>query len=274
MEFCSMIIDFHTHYQISPDHDIIREMDKTGIEKSLVLAVPDHKIYAGINIDGTNEKCFEYVSKHSDRLIMAAYIEPRNVMEAQTQIERFYDHGIRYFKMWPGHGYSPDDPAIFPVWEKLNEIKAQVIFHTGMLGTCRKCSPEVNRLAGFNAKYGQPILFDVPARLFRDVTIIMAHAAYPWTLEVLEMARMFDNVYFDLSCPLGFNAWNLIDKLRPLGIPWNKMLFGTDSGGDSETAESTVKRWKELLKEDFCSPYAEDIFSGNALTLLKKAGLM
>ena len=49
-----MIIDFHTHYQISPDHDIIREMDKTGIEKSLVLAVPDHKIYAGINIDGTN----------------------------------------------------------------------------------------------------------------------------------------------------------------------------------------------------------------------------
>ena len=249
-------------------------MDRLGIEKSLVLAVPDHPLYAGINVDGTNEKCLKYVAQHPDRLIMAAYIEPRNVMEAQTQIEKFYQQGIRFFKMWPGHGYSPDDPAIMPVWEKLNGIKAQIIFHTGMLGTCRQCSPELNRLAGFNAKYGQPIFFDVPARLFRDVTIIMAHAAYPWTLEAFEMARMYDNVYLDLSCTMGFDAWNLIDKLRPLRVPWHKMLFGTDSGGDTETAASITERWKELMSGDYYTPHVEEFFSGNAIKLLKKADIM
>ena len=268
-----MIIDFHTHYHIDGANDIIREMDKAGIEKSMVLAVPDHPRYRGIGSDGTNEKCLKYVAQHSDRLVMAAYIEPRNVMEAQTQIENFYQQGIRFFKMWPGHGYSPDDPVTFPVWEKLNEIKAQIIFHTGMLGTGRLCSPEINRLAGFNAKYGQPILFDVPARLFRDVTIIMAHTAYPWTLEAFEMARMFDNVYLDLSCTMGFDAWNLIDKLRPFRVPWHKLLFGTDSSGDENGALNYVNRWKELMSGEFFAPHAEEFFCGNAVKLLKKAGL-
>ena len=87
------------------------------------------------------------------------------------------------------------------------------------------------------------------------------------------MARMFDNVYLDLSCTMGFDAWNLIDKLRPFRVPWHKLLFGTDSSGDENGALNYVNRWKELMSGEFFAPHAEEFFCGNAVKLLKKAGL-
>ena len=118
-------IDFHTHYHpvagAAENDGLLREMDKLGIERSLVLATPEHPRYTELGMTGFNEEVFSFVSKHPDRLVMAAYIEPRNVMEAQTQIQKFHDRGVRFFKMWPGHGYAPDDPMIYPVWEKLND---------------------------------------------------------------------------------------------------------------------------------------------------------
>ena len=106
-------IDFHTHYHpvagAAENDGLLREMDKLGIERSLVLATPEHPRYTELGMTGFNEEVFAFVSKHPDRLVMAAYIEPRNVMEAQTQIQKFHDRGVRFFKMWPGHGYAPDD---------------------------------------------------------------------------------------------------------------------------------------------------------------------
>ena len=112
-------IDFHTHYHPGQTADdvFIQRMDDNGIERSLVLATPEHPRYTQLGMTGFNERVFEFVSKWPDRLVMAAYIEPRNVMEAQTQIQKFYDRGVRFFKMWPGHGYSPDD--ILLIFESL-----------------------------------------------------------------------------------------------------------------------------------------------------------
>lgn len=272
-------IDFHTHYHPvsghSDDEKCLREMDKYQIEKSVVLATPEHPRYTELGLTGFNERVYEFVSAHPDRLVMAAYIEPRNVMEAQTQIQKFYDRGVRFFKMWPGHGYSPDDPTIYPVWEKLNDLKATVIFHTGMLGVRPQLGEKINRMSAFNAKYGQPVLFDHPARIFLDLTFVLAHTAYPWTLEALEMAYMFKNIYLDFSCGLGYEAYNLIDRLRPSRLAWQRFLFGTDTAFafTPDMAGGFVKRWTELMQNPFFAPHAEDFFYNNAQKLLKKAGL-
>lgn len=270
-------IDFHTHYHPGDDPRVdtvfLNEMDKFGIEKSMILGLPNHPRYTLMGMTGFNEKVYEFVSAHPDRLVMAAYIEPRNVMEAQTQIQNYYDKGVRFFKMWPGHGYSPDDPMIYPVWEKLNDLKATVIFHTGMLGVRPHLGEKVNRMAGMNAKFGQPVLLDHPARIFNDLTFVLAHTAYPWTLEALEMAYMFPNIYLDFSCGLGYEAYNLIDKLRPGRLIWERFLFGSDTAGAPGAAGRFVTRWTELMENPFFAPHAEDFFYNNAKKLLDRAGL-
>ena len=269
-------IDFHTHYHpvagAAENDGLLREMDKLGIERSLVLATPEHPRYTELGMTGFNEEVFSFVSKHPDRLVMAAYIEPRNVMEAQTQIQKFHDRGVRFFKMWPGHGYAPDDPMIYPVWEKLNDLKATVVFHTGMLGNRPKLGSKINRMASFSAKFGQPVLFDHPARIFTDVIFILAHTAYPWTLEAFEMAWMFTNIYLDFSCGLGYQAANLIDKLHPDRLAWQRFLFGTDTAGAPDAAGKFVRRWTEIMADPFFAPHAEEFFHGNAEGLLKRAG--
>jgi predicted TIM-barrel fold metal-dependent hydrolase len=176
-----MIIDFHIHYlpnNVSAGQ-MLETMAQLNIEKSVVLATPDHQRYTRMQLVGTNEKVLELCKKYPDKLIPACYIEPRNIMEAQTQIQRFYGQGVRLLKMWPGHGFSPDNPIIYPVWEVINKLKMGVIFHSGSLGVRTNLPLEVRRSTGFNAKYGQPFLFDHPARCFPDIKFIIAHGAYP-----------------------------------------------------------------------------------------------
>lgn len=264
-----MYIDSHIHYlpKLYSAEQILKEMDEAQVEKSIVLATPDHPRYTDLNYHGTNDKVWELVSEHPDRFIMAAYIEPRNVMEAQTQIQRYYDKGIRFFKMWPGHGYSPDDPMLYPVWEKLNDLHACVIMHMGMMGVRPQLGDKINRMAGMNAKFGHPVLLDQPARMFPNITFVVAHTAYPWSLEAFEMAFMFENIYLDFSCGLGYEAYNLIKRLQPGRLAWDRFMFGSDSAGDMARF---VDKWSELMKDPFFAPHAEDFFYNNAKRLIDK----
>ncbi len=266
------IIDFHIHYlpESVPEARILSAMDSLGIEKSLVLATPEHPRYTNMGLCGTNELVLALCRRYPGRLLPAAYIEPRNVMEAQTQIRRFYDQGVRWLKIWPAHGYSPDDAMLYPVWEVVNELKMGMILHSGSLGVRPHLDLKVRRSTGFNAKYGQPFLLDAPARCFPDISLVIAHGGYPWTLEALEMAFMFPNIYIDFSCGLGYEAWNLIEKLRPGRMPWDKILFGSDTAG---MAEDFVKRWTEIARHEYFAPHDEDFFYGNAKRLLQQTGV-
>ncbi|MBT7161317.1 MAG: amidohydrolase family protein [Victivallales bacterium] len=267
------IIDFHAHYlpETLGRDEILLRMDAAGIEKSVMLACPDHPRYADSGLTGTNERIVELVGSHPDRFVGGVYIDPRNGMEAQTRARRYRDLGFPLAKMWPAHGFSPDDPAIYPVWEVLNELRMGVLFHSGPLGSGHNKKPPtplpVIRSAGFNSKFGQPVLIDQPARFFPDIQFIIAHAAYPWTLEALEESYLHRNIHIDFSCPLGFEGINLMERLQPGRIAWDRVLFGTDSAGGGY--EKDTKRWLEIAQRPFLAPHAAAFFHDNAAALLK-----
>jgi len=150
-----------------------------------------------------------------------------------------------------------------------NDLKMGVILHMGMLGVRPQLGAKVNRMAGLNAKFGHPVLLDQPARMFPDITFIIAHTAYPWTLEALEMSFMFEQIYIDFSCDLGYEAYNLIDRLHPGRLPWSRFLFASDTAGN---AGPFVERWSGLMKEPFFAPYADDFFYHNGRKLLERLG--
>ena len=263
------IIDAHIHYcqQTVPGKSIIANMDACNVEKSIVLATPDHPRYTLAGLTGNNAEVSKVCREFPDRLIPALYVEPRNIMEAQTAIRRFYDQGGRFLKMWPGHGFSPDDPMIYPVWEVVNELKMAVIFHSGSLGISPHLPLDVRRSDGFNAKFGRPFLLDQPGRYFSDIRFIIAHGGYPWTLEALEMAHMFKHIYIDFSCGLGLEAYNLINRLRPGRIPWKKFLFGSDTAG---SPKEYIETWMEMMQEPFFADHAEGFFYENAARLISE----
>jgi len=270
MKDCKFI-DFHIHYMpnfVSGD-EILRKMDVAGIEKSVVLAIPDHPRYSGMGHTGTNEEVEQLVRLHPDRLVGGVYIDPRATMNAQTTARKYRDKGFPLVKIWPGHGFYMDDPQIYPVWETVNELEMGVLFHSGLLGARSKELPlDVIRSASFNSKYGQPIYLDQPARLFPDIQFIIAHSAYPWTLEALELARTHPNVFIDFSCPSGFEGYNLIRRIQPGHVPWHKFLWGSDSAGGGY-AEAT-EQWLELAETSPLKEHAEDFFHNNAEALLGK----
>jgi predicted TIM-barrel fold metal-dependent hydrolase len=117
------------------------------------------------------------------------------------------------------------------------------------------------------AKFGQPFLLDQPGRYFSDIRFIIAHGGYPWTLEALEMAFMFEHIYIDFSCALGLEAYNLINRLRPGRIPWKKFLFGSDTAG---SPKRYVEPWMEMMKEPFFADHAEEFFYENAARLISE----
>lgn len=260
-------IDFHIHYlpESVNAEKIIEAMTRLKIEKSVVLATPDHPRYTDMQLTGNNKKVLELCKTYPAKFIPACYIEPRNIMEAQTLIQQLYEQGVRFLKMWPAHGFSPDDPTIYPVWEKINSLKMGVIFHSGSLGVRTNLPIQVRRSTGFNAKFGQPFFLDHPARCFPDIKFIIAHSAYPWTLEALEMSYMFENIYIDFSCGLGYEGYNLIKCLHPERIAWDRILFGSDTAG---LAEPFVMKWTKLMTDEFFAPHAEDFFYNNAQKLL------
>lgn len=265
------IIDFHIHYmpECVPEEKMLAAMDACSVEKSLVLATPEHERYLSMGLTGGNEQVLELCRRYPERFIPACYIEPRNVMEAQTQIKKFHAAGVRWLKIWPGHGFSPDDPMLYPVWEVANELAMGIILHSGSLGVRPELPLAVRRSTGFNAKFGQPFLLDAPARCFPDITFVIAHAAYPWTLEALEMSFMFENIYIDFSCGLGYEAYNLIERLRPERLAWERFLFGSDTAGN---AKAFVDKWTELMENSFFAPHAEGFFYRNGQKLLEKTG--
>ena len=84
------------------------------------------------------------------------------------------------------------------------------------------------------------------------------------------MAYMFPNIYLDFSCGLGYEAFNLIDKLRPSRLAWSRFLFGTDTAFAPNAAGNFIIRWTELMQNPFFAPHAEDFFYNNAKKLLEK----
>jgi len=277
---CDRRIDFHVHYLPGAvgEEEVLRNMDAAGIEVAVVLAVPDTDRYRMLNLTGTNEEVAKLVEAHPDRFVGGVYVDPRSVTEAQATVKRYRNKGFPIVKVWPAHGFSPDDEVIYPVWQTVNDLKMGVLLHMGAsLGTRYGRLPhEVIRGAGFNARYGQPVYLDQPARFFPDAQFIMAHSAYPWTLEALVMARMHHNVHVDFSASPGFDGYNLVNVIAPEGIPWEKFLYASDSAGRPRAQERMpwcdLETWVQLAESSPLREHRDAFFFDNARALLERIG--
>jgi len=64
---------------------------------------------------------------------------------------------------------------------------------------------------------------------------------------MVDISYAFNNVYVDLSCPVGFDGFNVLDKIRPARLEFSRMLFGSDTAGGQQI-EEYCQRWEKLIQ--------------------------
>jgi uncharacterized protein len=268
-----MIIDIHQHitYNDYPQFseliahgaftakDLIADMDKWGIDKSVVLPLtnPENIDYFGV---AGNQEAITECQKHSDRLIPFANIDPRALMNTKKadfsgMMKLFKDLGCR------GIGeVCANLPVTSPLYKNLfyhaGEENLPLLFHLapkkgGLYGMIDDA--ELSGLDEVLKEFPKTIFIGhAPAfwnAIDADVTAPKARNGYPTgpikTLGPLwKLMEEYPNMYGDFSAGSGHNALTR-DPLT--GIKFlkkfnRKVFFGTDMfmKKDSQPAHLTM----------------------------------
>ncbi len=85
----------------------------------------------------------------------------------------------------------------------------------------------------------RPVHFAELFQKYPDVKFVLMHTAYPWTGEVLTLAKHFPNVYIDMCWAWSINPLDMIQFVRRAihSVPLNKIFL---FGGDTRWAPAVV----------------------------------
>jgi predicted TIM-barrel fold metal-dependent hydrolase len=172
----------------------------------------------------SNDEVAALASENADIMIAFASVNPRRGEEGLREVRRLIASGARGFKLHPPlQEFQPNDRAVYPFYELINEAKLPVIFHTGHSGI----GTGMRRGGGVRLKYGNPMDVDDVAVDFPDMPIILAHPSFPWQDEAISICLHKPQVFIDLS------GWSP-KYFPPILIQYantllkEKMLFGSD----------------------------------------------
>jgi len=136
------------------------------------------------------QTCLDAVKKFGDFVVPVAIIDTEKA--TPKDVESIIDAGCKGIKfIGPAHPYG--EACYWPLYEKIQELGAVAVFHTGYLGSEK---PE-NRPVWMEHMRAAQI--DVVARRFTDLKILMSHFSNPWWEEAWKVSWSRKNVYADLS---------------------------------------------------------------------------
>jgi len=196
-----------------------------AIDTMAVIFSVDAETETG-DLPDPNDYVAQIVESYPDVFVGFCSVDPRKGKAAVEELERsVLSLGLRGLKLHPIHqAFFPDDPVFIPLFTKAEELGIPVLMHSGYAAAGAN-SPGGD---GFELAYSRPIPHvDSLAARHPDLTIIMAHPAWPWIQEQVAVALHKANVFIDLS------GWapryiprDLIAEAS--GRLRKKVLFGSD----------------------------------------------
>ena len=173
----------------------------------------------------SSEEIADRAAGHADVLIPFGSVDPLVPGEAVRRARRLVaEHGARGFKFHPSlQGFAPNDPAVYPLYQAIEEMGVPAVFHTGQTGI----GAGLPGGRGIKLRRSDPMLIDDVAADFPGLTVILAHPSVPWQDAAISIATHKANVYIDLSgwSPKYFPP-QLVRAMNSL--LQEKVLFGTD----------------------------------------------
>ena len=214
-------------FRMTDESTSIEKMVETyrAIDTMAVIFSVDAETETG-DLPDPNDYVAQIVESYPDVFVGFCSVDPRKGKAAVEELERsVLSLGLRGLKLHPIHqAFFPDDPVFIPLFTKAEELGIPVLMHSGYAAAGAN-SPGGD---GFELAYSRPIPHvDSLAARHPDLTIIMAHPAWPWIQEQVAVALHKANVFIDLS------GWapryiprDLIAEAS--GRLREKVLFGSD----------------------------------------------
>lgn len=188
-------------------------MDAAGVERGLICAWygPDGRLISNDEVAG-------FVAQAPERLVGVASVDIRRPVEAVVELRRSVEElGFRALRIVPWlWGLPPNDRHYYPLYVACVELGVPLCTQVGHTGPLR------------TSETGRPIPYlDDVALEFPDLVIVAGHIGYPWTEEMIALARKYPNVHIDTSAYAAARyPASLVEYMRGKGR--DKVMFGTN----------------------------------------------
>jgi uncharacterized protein len=196
-----------------PGEWTIDSMDRAGVGVGLVCAWwgPQGPLISNDEVAGL-------VERWPDRLVGVASVDLFRPMEAVRELRRCVEElGFKALRIVPWlWNLPPDDRRYYPLYAACVELGVPFCLQVGHTGPLCESEP------------GRPIPYlDRVALEFPELVIVGGHIGYPWTEEMIALARKYENVYIDTSAYKASRyPAELIAYLKRDGR--KKVLFGSN----------------------------------------------
>lgn len=228
-----------------------KEMEAAGIARGVIIGrqVPDDT--ASVSNDDIHDMALEF----PDKIIPFGSLDVSiGVSATLDELERCIQFGFKGIAMEPAYCQPPryaDANVVYPIYARCEKAGIPVVLAMSMFQG--------------NLDYSNPVAPQHVAQDFPDLQIVLAHACYPWLIQVVNL------------CLVQPNIWMLPDlyMLNP-DAPGNQMYGEAMRWLDGERilygsafpCYSMVQAIKDLDRFDFSDAHKEKFFYKNAEKLL------
>lgn len=190
-------------------------MDQAGVDFGLLSAW--HAPREGALI--SNDEVASWVAAHPDRFGGLAAVDLAKPMPAVRELRRAVTElgfkGLRVVPwLWEA---EPTDRRYYPLYAACVELGVPFCTQVGHTGPLRP------------SETGRPIPYiDQVALDFPELVIVAGHIGYPWTEEMIAVARKHENVYIDTSAYTSRRIPPELVSYMKTRSGSRKVLFGTN----------------------------------------------
>ncbi|MDE0705629.1 MAG: amidohydrolase family protein [Rhodospirillaceae bacterium] len=219
---------FKAQIRMPPDYrggvsieDYIAKMDRSGIARSLLIAVRAGDLNVRESFEIPYSRVAEVCAAHPDRFSSLAGVDPFRGMQGLRDLEEAVrDHGFVGAHLYPHwFGLAPDHAKYYPYYAKCCELDIPIMMQVGhsLIYSRNRRLPSV----------GRPICLDQVAIDFPELRLLGIHIGVPWTQEMISMAWKHENIFIgvDAYAPKHWPP-EIVHYLDTYGR--HKVLFGTD----------------------------------------------
>lgn len=186
---------------------VLASASNGGIDRVVILSIanrPEHIVY---------NDWYAKLGREYETIIPFGSIHIEN---DPSELDRFPQLGLKGFKIQPNaQRFYPDDPRMFPIYERAAALGLIAVFHAG------------DEEGGVKGVFSQPKHYLNIIKGFPELTIVLAHFGGYQAWGDVGPLLGFDNVYFDTAYLPGKIDDALFVELAGR-IGYDRILFGTD----------------------------------------------
>jgi predicted TIM-barrel fold metal-dependent hydrolase len=241
--------------------DLVAEMDESGVERAVIHN--EYETGAGADpAEAMNDALARVIGQHPGRFegFGCVSTEPVAPMRAYRQVQQIAELGFIGVTIEPAfQGVATDDRRFYPLYAKASELGLAVAVHSGVNYTLHQ--PMIN---------SHPMQLDQVACDFPELVLIACHGGWPWTAELVAVARKHPNVFIEFGgiAPKYIaqpgTGWDVMHRFMNT-LLGDRVLHGTD--WPTMSMARVLAEWREA---DIRPAVREGLLGGNAARLIDR----